>query len=150
MRASLQEMNVQPPRSCDIDIRVRYAEVDAMGFLHHANYFVFFEQGRTELMRLCGVRYRDLEARGFFYAVAKLQCRFRAPARYDDVITLRTTSERVSPIRVEHSYRVTRDGVLLTEATSTVAVIGRDGRLVPLPDDIYQHMAPVADDAPLD
>ena len=75
-----------PIASCDVSIRVRYAETDAMGYLHHAQYFVYFEQGRTELLRLNGVRYRDMESRGIFYVVARLECRFRAPARYDDLL----------------------------------------------------------------
>lgn len=127
----------------EIQIRVRYAETDAMGYLHHARYFVYFEQGRTELLRQCGVRYRDMEERGIFYVVARLDCRFRAPARYDDVVTLTTATERLSPARVEHSYRLTRDGTLLAEATSTLVSVGRDGRPLRLPDDLYERMAGV-------
>jgi len=95
------------------------------------------------------VRYRDLEARGFFYVVARLECRFRAPVRYDDVVTLTTTTERLSPVRVEHSYRVTRDGQLCTEGHSTLITVGRDGRPTPLPDDIYAAMTPVAAPPPV-
>jgi len=130
--------------SCDIQIRVRYAETDAMGYLHHAQYFVYFEQGRTELLRQNGIRYRDMEERGFFYVVAHLECRFRAPARYDDLLTLTTTTERLTPVRVEHAYRLTRDGQLLAEARSTLVCVGRDGRPRALPDDIYASLAGVS------
>jgi acyl-CoA thioester hydrolase len=133
----------QPPHSCDVEIRVRYAETDAMGYLHHAQYFVYFEQGRTELLRQCGVRYRDMEARGIFYVVARLECRFRAPVRYDDVVTLTTSTERLTPVRVEHGYRLTREGVLLTEGRSTLVSVGRDGKPLAVPDDLYRLMAPV-------
>ena len=132
-----------PIASCDIAIRVRYAETDAMGYLHHAQYFVYFEQGRTELLRLNGVRYRDMEARGIFYVVARLGCRFRAPARYDDLLTLTTTTERLTPVRVEHSYRLTRDDRLLTEGRSTLVAVGRDGRPVALPDDLHDRLTGV-------
>ena len=138
-----------PIASCEIQIRVRYAETDAMGYLHHAQYFVYFEQGRTELLRQSGVRYRDMEARGIFYVVARLECRFRAPARYDDLLTLTTTTTRLTPVRVEHRYDLRRDGQLLAEAGSTLVCVGRDGRPLPLPDDLYNQLAGVAAGPPL-
>jgi acyl-CoA thioester hydrolase len=127
--------------SCDVQIRVRYAETDAMGYLHHAQYFVYFELGRTELLRQNGVSYREMEERGIFYVVARLECRFRAPARYDDLLTLTTTTERMTPVRVEHSYRLTRDGLLLTEARSTLVTVGRHGKPIALPDELYAQLA---------
>lgn len=136
----------EPIPSCDVQIRVRYAETDAMGYLHHARYFVYFEEGRTELLRRNGVRYRDMEARGVFYVVAKLECRFRAPARYDDLLTLTTTTARMTPVRVEHEYRLTRDGLLLAEAHSTLVSVGRDGRPRALPDDLYDTLRGVTAD----
>lgn len=140
-----------PPRqSGQIELRVRYAETDAMGYLHHANYFVYFEQGRTELLRQNGVRYRDMESRGVFYVVARLECRFRAPAHYDDLLTLTTTTERLTPIRVEHSYRLEREGRVLAEAHSTLVCVGADGRPRPLPDDLYVLLGGVAAGAKID
>ncbi len=130
--------------SCDSQIRVRYAETDAMGYLHHAQYFVYFEQGRTELLRLNGIRYRDMEERGIFYVVARLECRYRAPARYDDLLTLTTATERLTPVRVDHSYRLLHDERLLAEAHSTLVSVGRDGRPLPLPDDLYCRLSGVA------
>lgn len=123
--------------SCSIDVRVRYAEVDAFGYLHHSNYFVFFEMARTELLLRNGVRYRDLEERGVYYVVAKIECRYRAPARYDDLLTITTHAERLSRVRVDHGYQVTRDGQLLAEASSTLVAVGRDGRPAGLPDDVF-------------
>ena len=132
-----------PVPSCDIQIRVRYAETDAMGYLHHAQYFVYFELGRTELLRQNGARYRDMEAQGIFYVVARLECRFRAPARYDDLLTLTTATERMTPVRVEHAYRLSCDGRLLAEARSTLVSVGRDGRPLPLPDPLYDRLCGV-------
>jgi acyl-CoA thioester hydrolase len=129
-----------PVPSCDIPIRVRYAETDAMGYLHHAQYFVYFEEGRTELLRQNGIRYRDMEARGVFYVVARLECRFRAPARYDDLLTLTTTTERMTPLRVEHTYLLKRDDTLLAEARSTLVSVGRNGRPLPVPADLYEAL----------
>ncbi|TWT43876.1 Acyl-CoA thioester hydrolase YbgC [Phycisphaerae bacterium RAS1] len=130
-----------PISTCDVEIRVRYAETDAMGYLHHANYFVYFEIGRTELLRRNGLTYREMEERGFFYVVAKLECRFRAPARYDDLLTLTTSTTRLSPFRVDHAYRVSRGQTLLTEATSTIVCVGREGKPAPLPDDIFAALS---------
>ncbi len=130
-----------PIKSCDIDIRVRYAEVDAMGYLHHARFLVYFEMGRTELLRRNGVRYRDLEEAGRFYVVAKLDCRYRAPARYDDELTLTTTTRRLTPVLVEHGYELRRDRQVLAEAGTTLVCVGRDGRPTELPDAVYNILA---------
>ncbi len=126
-----------PPRECEINLRVRYAEADPMGYLHHSKFFEYFEMGRTELLRLAGFRYRDLEDRGILFAVARIECRFKAPARYDDELVLKTRIERMTRARIDHVYTLTRDGTLLADANSTLACIGRDGRLQPIPDQIF-------------
>lgn len=128
-------------QSCTIEVRVRYPEADAFGYLHHANYFVFLEMGRTELLRVNGVRYRDMEQRGVYYVVARIECRYRAPARYDDVLRIRTTTTRLTRVRVDHRYEVLRDDTLLAEASSTVVCVGRDGRPMGLPEDLYDRLA---------
>ena len=118
----------------EVQIRVRYAETDRMGLLHHANYLVYFEQARTELLRDRGKTYKDLEDAGFFLVVAKMEVRYRLPAHYDDVLTIRTTVTKASPVRLEHKYEVVRAGTVICEATSTLACVGRDGRLQAMPD----------------
>jgi acyl-CoA thioester hydrolase len=118
----------------EITIRVRYAETDRMGFLHHANYLVYFEQGRTELLRARGHSYRDLEDQGFLLVLTRVEVRYRSPARYDDELTLRTTVTRTTPVRIEHSYEVLRDGTLLAEGSTTLACVDRTGKLQALPD----------------
>src|SRR5277367_707018 len=92
----------------DIQIRVRYQETDAMGVLHHANFFTYFEMGRTELLRANGRDYRDVEAEGTFMVVVRIGCRYLRPARYDDVLTLRTTVTRVTAAKIEHEYQLLR------------------------------------------
>jgi acyl-CoA thioester hydrolase len=123
-----------PATSGEVQIRVRYAETDRMGLLHHANYLVYFEQGRTELLRSRGIAYKDLEDQGYLLVLTKIEVRYKAPARYDDLLTLRTTVARVTPVRIEHRYEVMRDGTLLAEGNSTLACVDRAGRLQPLPD----------------
>jgi acyl-CoA thioester hydrolase len=120
--------------SQEISIRVRYAETDRMGLLHHANYLVYFEQGRTELLRSKGLTYKDLEDQGYLLVLARVEVRYRSPARYDDVLTLRTTVTRTTPVRIEHKYEVLRDGTLVAEGESTLACVDRSGKLQALPD----------------
>jgi acyl-CoA thioester hydrolase len=123
-----------PITSCDIDIRVRYAETDRMGYLHHAQYFVYFEQGRTELLRQQGISYKDIEDQGYLLVVVKLECRFRRPAQFDDLLRLRTTMLRTTAVRVEHRYELFRGDIVICEANSTLACVDRHGQLQPLPE----------------
>ncbi len=118
----------------DIQIRVRYAETDRMGLLHHANYLVYFEQARTELLRQLGLTYKDLEDQGFLLVVTKVEIRYKSPARYDDVLTIRTTVERTTAVRIDHRYEVLCEGRLVAEATSTLACVNREGRPQALPE----------------
>jgi len=119
-----------------IQIRVRYCETDAMGFLHHSHFINFFEQGRTELLRNQGGRYRDIEEGGLFLVVVRLSCNYHSPARYDDLLTLVTRVDRVSAVKIEHSYRLFCGDRLLASATSTLACVDRAGQVQRLPDSI--------------
>jgi acyl-CoA thioester hydrolase len=119
--------------SGEITIRVRYAETDRMGLLHHANYLVYFEQGRTELLRSRGITYKELEDQGFLLVLTKVEVRYKSPARYDDLLTLKTTVVQTTAVRIDHSYELFRDGTLLAEGSSTLAFVDRDGRLQELP-----------------
>ena len=119
--------------SHEISFRVRYAETDRMGLLHHANYIVYFEMGRTELLRQRGISYRDIEDSGHLLVVIEVGCKFKRPAYYDDLLTLRTTVERVTHVKIVHRYEVLRDGVLLAEGHSTLACVDRDGKPQALP-----------------
>lgn len=123
--------------SCETEFRVRYAECDGMGYLHHAKYWEYFEHARTELLRRRGVRYRDLEAEGVLFVVYKAACQYILPIRYDDLVTVRVQVERITRTRVDHSYEVTRDGAKTCEATSTLACVGRNGRPIVMPEALW-------------
>jgi acyl-CoA thioester hydrolase len=127
---------------CDLEIRVRYAETDRMGYVHHSRYFVYFEMGRTELLRQGGIAYRDLEDAGVFFVIAKAACRFVSPGRYDDVLVLTTKLERMTTARVDHVYELKRQGTgeLICTAETTLACVGRDGRPIAIPDNIRGSM----------
>lgn len=121
-----------------VDIRVRYAETDAMGVLHHAQYAVYFELARTELLREQGGSYRDMEAGGYFLVVAEMSFKFRRPARYDDLLSVTVKPVTVSPIKLIHEYEVRRDGELLTEGRTVLACVDRDGRIQRMPDELVK------------
>jgi acyl-CoA thioester hydrolase len=118
----------------EIQIRVRYAETDRMGLLHHANYLVYFEQARTELLRTVGASYKELEDQGFLLVLTKVEVKYKKPAQYDDVLTIRTFLERATAVRLDHRYEVVRGDELLAEATTTLACVDRTGRPQALPD----------------
>ncbi len=124
--------------SCDLEIRVRYAEVDPMGALHHSRYWVYFEMGRTELLRSQGVSYSTCEESGVFFVVARCAAKFRRPARYDDVLLLTTRVEKMGQAKIDHTYELKRksDGLLLATGETTLACVDRNGRVIAIPDSI--------------
>jgi acyl-CoA thioester hydrolase len=110
-------------------VRVRYAETDQMGVVYHANYLVWFEVGRVELMRALGLDYGRMEAEeGCMIAVVEATARFRAPARYDDELRIETRLVAVRSSVIRFRYRVVResDERLLAEGETTHVVVGRD------------------------
>lgn len=121
-------------REHEIEIRVRYQETDAMGVVHHANFLTYFEMGRTELLRANGYDYRRVEEGGIFMVIVEANCRYRRPARYDDLLRLRTMATRVGPAKIEHEYQIFRGGELLAEGHTTLACVDRAGQLQRVPD----------------
>ncbi|MBX7167025.1 MAG: acyl-CoA thioesterase [Pirellulales bacterium] len=121
-------------REHEIEIRVRYQETDAMGVVHHANYFTYFEMGRTELLRANGLAYRAVEEAGLLMVVVRINARFHRPARYDDVLRLCTRTSRVSAAKIEHEYRIFRGAELLAEGASTLACVDREGSIQRVPE----------------
>ena len=117
-------------------VRVRYAETDQMGVVYHANYFVWFEVGRTDLLRSAGWTYREMEAAGVSLPVIEAHCDYKQPTRYDDDLEIRTAGTLVSPVRVAFSYEVVRPTDSRTVATGRTlhASIDRGGRPCRLPD----------------
>jgi acyl-CoA thioester hydrolase len=116
-----------------ITIRVRYPEVDAMGYLHHSRYLQYFEMGRIELLRATGHSYADMERQGILFVVVKVECKYKAPARYDDELTLTTRVVRQTHVRIDHAYELRRGDALLAVAGTTIACVGRDGQIMQIP-----------------
>ena len=125
--------------------RVRYGETDQMGLAYHPNYLVWCEIGRTELMRELGVPYAELEAAGFFLAVAEASVRYGAAARYDDLIRVETRVEKVQSRAVTFSYEIHRvepEPDRLARASTTLVSIDGDGRPRALPSEVRELLAP--------
>jgi acyl-CoA thioester hydrolase len=116
-------------------VRVRYAETDNMGVVYYANYLVWFEIGRTDLLRHAGWTYREMETEGFSLPVIEAHCQYSRPARYDDDLEVRTTGVLVSPVRLRFDYEIARaaDGAALAHGHTIHASLGRDGRPCRLP-----------------
>lgn len=123
------------PHEGIVTVRVRYPEVDRMGIAHHRNHFVWFEIGRTELMRERGLAYAAIEAQGWFLPVIEAACSYHAPARYDDLLRVRTTLRTLGAVRATFAYRLERepDGQLLASGTTVHAAVDRQGRPRRLP-----------------
>jgi len=122
-----------------ITIVPRYAETDQAGVVHHSVYPVWFEMGRTELLRANGLAYKDLEQAGVFFVVAELRIKFRRPAKYDEKLELLTSCSAVTAGKVEHIYKLTRcaDGELLAEASTILACVDAGGKVRRMPDFMY-------------
>jgi acyl-CoA thioester hydrolase len=127
---------MSPAQDHTITLRVRYPEVDAMGYVHHSRYFQYFEMGRVELLRSLGHSYADLERDGVFFVVVKAECRFRAPAKYDEELALTTRVTKQTHVRIDHTYELRRGDALLAEATTTIACVGRDGQVRQIPESL--------------
>ncbi len=124
------------------EIRVRYGETDRMGVVYHASYFAYFEVGRTEWLRARGIRYRDLEERGIALVVVEASARYHAPARYDDLLAVRTRLASLARATIEFSYEVARGGEVLVEgATRLACVDAASGRPRRLPEEVARAAA---------
>ena len=124
-------------RVSEVRLRVRYAQTDQMGVVYHANYFIWFEVGRVELLRHLGFSYRDMEQNdGCFIAVVDARCRYKAPTRYDDEVIVRTHMKNVRESLVHFGYELLRvsDGVLLAEGETTHIVTDSNMKVRTIPE----------------
>jgi len=127
-------------------LRVRYAETDQMGVVHHRNYLVYFEESRTRLMHDRGCSYAELERRGWALPVRRVELRYRAPAYYEDELAIRTRVGRVSAASLTFVSEVVRvgDGVLIATGWVELACIRKDAaepRPLPLPEELLRMLA---------
>ena len=116
-------------------LRVRYAETDKMGVVYYANFLVWFEVARADLLRSLGWTYREMEAAGVSLPVIEAHCEYARPARYDDEIEIRTEGQMVSPVRMRFDYTVVRraDQVVAAQGHTLHAAVDPSGRPCRLP-----------------
>ena len=122
------------PIASTTTIRVRYAETDAMGIVHHAVYPVWMELGRSNLLREMGQSYPEWEAQGVFMGVGELRVKYRMPARYDELVDITTWVKEAGRRKVVFGYEVRRDGTRLVEGETLHMIMGADGRARVLPE----------------
>lgn len=130
-----------PAPAHETQVRVRYGEVDRMAVVYHANYLVFFEQGRTEYLRSLGGTYRRLEEEGTLLVVVETGVKHHGPARYDDLLTVRTRLTTIRPVRLRFDYEVSRDGELLASGFTVLASTDAGGRPRRLPQAFRERIA---------
>lgn len=132
---SANSTHATSPATREIELRVRYAETDQMGIVYHANYLVWCEMGRTDLMRRLGVSYAEMERGGISLAVSELSARYHAAARYDDIIRVNTTLVDVRSRMIIFDYLIVNahTGKRLVTARTTLVSIDRSGKTVALP-----------------
>jgi acyl-CoA thioester hydrolase len=121
----------------EVRLRVRYAETDQMGVVYHANYFIWFEVGRVELLRQLGFSYRDMEQNDqCFIAVVDARCRYKAPARYDDEVIVRTRLKNVRESLMHFGYELVRatDALVLAEGETTHIVTDGEMKVRAIPE----------------
>lgn len=124
---------------------VRYAETDAQGIVHHSNYLVWFEEGRSDYLRQKGLNYSDFEKSGYFVVVVEATARYKAPAYYEDQLCVRTTLARAQGKILEFRYEVVnQQGTLLAEGKTVHVVLGQDRRPLALPEALLKQILETA------
>lgn len=135
-----------PENTFTATVRVLYGDTDAGGVVYNANYLRYFEIGRTELMRQWVCSYSDIEELGFILPVTECWARYKAPAHYDDLLTIETTIHELTRFKCQFNYRILRKDPdndrprLLVKGYTIHAAITREGKLTRLPEEIWNKM----------
>ena len=121
--------------SAATQVRVRYADTDQMGVVYYANYLIWFEVGRTELLRTLGWSYREMEGAGIGLPVIEASCVYHRPARYDNELGIQTTGTLISGVRMQFDYEIVRapEGELIVRGRTLHAAVNHQGRPSRLP-----------------
>lgn len=119
-----------------IETRVRFFETDLMGIVHHASYLTYFEAARVEWLRRRGVTYAEWARRGIHLPVVEAATRYRAPAHFDDVLSIETSLTELKSHSVRFAYRTLRGALVIAEGTTRLACVGQDHKLVRIPAEV--------------
>lgn len=136
MDKNREEKGAMSEMVAESHVKVRYAETDQMGVAYYANYFVWFEVGRSQFCNDRGFSYRDMERETeLFMIVAEAHCRYKTPARYEDDLTIRTRISELTRRTLRFSYEIKRaDGALVATGDTLHVLINADGRPSSLPE----------------
>lgn len=117
------------------EVRVRYQETDQMGVVYYSNYLVYFEIGRVEMLRSLGLPYTELEKEQIYLAVYEAYCKYKAPARYDDVLVIRTWVSKYKHAKMEISYEIWRENEtqLVVHGSTTMVCLDANGKPLLIP-----------------
>ncbi len=141
------QIKITLPDSAHVhECRVIYGDTDSGGVVYYGNYLRYFEEGRTEYLRENGVTYRELEEQGFVLPVIECYSRYKAPARYDDLIVVRTALSEVKKVSCRFNYRIEKKegNQLLVKGCTVHAVVNREGRLAKMPSDVFAKLTELA------
>ncbi len=129
----------------EFKVRVRYAETDQMGVVYHGNYAQYFEMGRVEWLRNLGVSYKSMEEEGVMLPVVSLTMNYKKPARYDDLLTVRTILKKQESVKIEFDYEIKNEaGELLTTGNSILVFVNmKTGRPSLPPEYILEKLKPL-------
>lgn len=135
-------------RTVTVRERVRFAETDMMGVVHHANFFRWFEMGRVEYLRQAGILLCDLMDAGILFPIHSVECRYLTPARFDDVILIEAALTELSKAKMNFSYKIVReaDGVQLAAGQTRNVFTDGSGRVIRLPDSWHDKLKHLADE----
>jgi acyl-CoA thioester hydrolase len=126
----MEELNLDTAAAVTtLRLRVRFCDTDLMGIVHHANYLAYFEAGRVEWLRRRGVTYASWAERGMHLPVVEASVRYRAPARFDDVLEVETRLTQLRSLSLRFTYRLARSGTLLAEGFTRLACVDASHRL---------------------
>jgi acyl-CoA thioester hydrolase len=136
-------MSSTNPRNPNVTTyRVIYGDTDQMGVVYYANYLRWFERGRGELLRACGIPYRSIEQRGMHFPVAELSCRYFRSAHYDDLIVIETRITSVNRASLTFTYRIMRETetTLLASGSTKHACVDDQGRIMRIQEDLMKAL----------
>lgn len=140
IKDGLSERIFKETKMNKLQIRISYADTDKMGVVYYANYLVFFERGRTELLRDAGISYENVETRGFYFPVIHCECDYLAPARYDDIVDVETRLIKITAASITCSYEIKREGKILARGSTKHPFVNKDAKPVGFPDDIREKL----------
>ena len=117
-------------------LRVRYADTDQMGIAYYANYFIWFEEARTEYFRAKGYPYTKIEEKGIYLPVVEVSCVYKAPVRYDDLLEIQTMVSDYRRSSLTFQYQIFCDGKLKADGKTVHVFINQEGKPISIPDDV--------------